>query len=87
MLQQIQYYYYANNHFMQILLLGSHTYKTRGVVVLHCLGVAKSLQDWVGLEELGLQFTLGMRETCLGAERDTGLSDKFLAAIAFAMAV
>lgn len=38
--------------------LSVHTYKSRRIIILHCLGIAKGLQNWVGLEQLFFQLTL-----------------------------
>ena len=54
------------------------THKTRGVVVLDGLGVAEGLQDRVGLQELGLQFSLCARVPRLGHQLLTGLANQLL---------
>ena len=55
------------------------TYKSRGVVILDGLCVAKGLEDWVCLQQLGLQLPLARGKTSLGREGHTGTAHQLLA--------
>lgn len=35
-----------------------NTHKSRRIVILHCLGVSKCLQNWISLKQLIFQFSL-----------------------------
>ena len=58
------------------------TYKTGGVVILDGLGIAKGLEDGVGLEQLRLQLSLSQAESCLGYQGGAGFSLQLLLFVA-----